>query len=141
VEVRSCLEGDFYLRFDDDGNVVIGRDLLRRFSAGKAAVARILETLQALDTGTKGRKILGPVSCDLERLAIRDDGGWRTLVIGTGKRDRSFDAFEAAVVGVIRQLRGDVHADRHQRRVAPFRLAEATESAASGPTQSRPSAR
>jgi hypothetical protein len=129
IEARSCFEGDFFLRCDAAGNVVLGRDLLRRYRVDEKLVAPIVRALEALDTGGKDRKILGPITCDFERLAIRGESAWRTLVIGTGKRDAGFDAFEAALADLIAATRGPEAAARHQRRVTPFRAAPATESA------------
>jgi hypothetical protein len=120
IETRSCLEGDWFLRFDDEGNVVFGRDLLRRYKVDPKAVAPIREALLAMDTGPRKRRILGPVTCDFERFGVLDDGVWRTLVIGNGKREAPFDGLEAAVIAVIGQARGPAFAEAHRRRIAPF---------------------
>jgi hypothetical protein len=49
-------------------------------------------------------------------------------VIGTGRREPSLEPLEAAVLEVIRITRGQVEADRHARRVAPFQPAGRAES-------------
>jgi hypothetical protein len=135
LEARSCLEGDFFARFDDAGNVVLGRDLLRRYEVDPKVVAPIATALKAMDTGPRRRRIAGPITCDFERLGVLEDGGWRTLVLGTGKRDPALDAMEDAVLDLLRQIRGPGAADAHRRRVAPFRVPEA---APSRPAESAP---
>jgi hypothetical protein len=133
IEVRSCPGGDFYLRFDDAGSVVFGRDLLRTFTVDPKLLDPLRKALRSMDTG-KGRRIIGPVSCDFERLSIRGPSEWRSLVIGAGRHEPSLTGFDAAVVEVVRQARGEALAAEHARRVAPF----APQDAAASRTDSRP---
>jgi HEAT repeat protein len=123
VEARSCPEGDFFLRVDDGNRVVFGRDMLRWFTVDPKLLARVRKGLDAIDTGGKDRKILGPVNCDFERLAVREGTAWRTLVIGNGRREASLDDLEAAILEVVRKTRGEQEAARHARRVTPFGIA------------------
>jgi hypothetical protein len=135
VEVRSCPEGDFYLRCDGEGNVVFGRDLLRRFTVEPKLLDPLRKALDGMDTGGKRRKIVGTVACDFERLGAKDQEGWRTLVVGMGRHDPSLDPVHAAVVEVVRRARGGDLAAEHERRVTPFLPGAAPASRA----ESRPS--
>ncbi len=120
VEVRSCQEGDLYVRLAAGGRVVFGRDQTRAFDLAVEEIAPLVQALAALDTGGKPRKILGPVTCDFERLAVLEKGGWRALVIGTGKRPAALDAFEAALQAVIARTLGAEAAAAQVRRIRPF---------------------
>jgi hypothetical protein len=136
IEVRSCLEGDVFIRVDGAGRVLLGRDLLREFQVDPELTRPIMAALDSMDTGPKGRRILGPVTCDFERLAISDGTGWKRLEIGAGKGETWLPALDSAVAEVLRATRGAPAADAHARRVRPFHGAAPASRPESAPAQS-----
>jgi hypothetical protein len=138
IEVRSCPQGDLYLRFDDEGNVVFGRDLFRRFTVDQKLLDPVRQGLRGLNTDGKPTRILGPVTCDFERLQIRWTGEWRTLVIGMGRHEPSVAPLEAALLEVIRRTRGEEMAAEHVRRMTPFTAPAGSATRADSRADSRP---
>ncbi|HYC77578.1 MAG TPA: HEAT repeat domain-containing protein [Planctomycetota bacterium] len=119
-EVRSCVEGDFYVRFDAEGAVMFGRDRLYPATAAPELLLRMKTALEALDYGPRKKRFLGNIACDFERVGAFVDGGWRILVFGDGKRPPELAAFEADVLELIRATQGPAAADVHRRRIRPF---------------------
>lgn len=73
VEIRSCRNGDMFVRWTDDGTVLVGLDPLRPVRADKEALARLLDGLPEL----AGVETHGTVICDYVRLVVPPpaDGG------------------------------------------------------------------
>ena len=120
VEYRSCVEGDFYLRFNDQGEIVVGRDRLLRITSNPDAVLRLKAILDGFDYGPRGKKVHGPVTCDFERIGAFSGGVWRTAIFGDKKRPADLDAFENSLAELVKTTLGMPAADVHSRRARRF---------------------
>lgn len=119
VEVRSCIEGDLFLRIDGDGRVVAGRDALTTLRIDPEIASGLVTAVGALDLGAKGRRILGPVNCDFIRVA-RGGPTAGSLLVGTGRGDAAVLRVHAATLNVVRAALGPDAEAAHTRRAAPF---------------------
>jgi hypothetical protein len=119
-EVRSCVEGDFYLRFNAEGEAVVGRDLLRPLAPGAASAALLRTTLDTFDYGPRGKKVFGPITCDFERLGVYSSGAWRSAIFGDRKRPAALDAFEQALFDLVKRELGPAAAESHAARARRF---------------------
>lgn len=119
IEYRSCVEGDFYLRFDDQGELVVGRDRLYRSTTSPESVRSLKAILDAYDFGPRGKRVFGPVTCDFERIGVFGGGAWRSAIFGDKKRPADLDAFERSLFELVKKSLGDpaaaVHAERAKR--------------------------
>ncbi len=119
IEVRSCIEGDLFLRVAPDGRLVFGRDALRTFRVEPSLAVAVIDAVAALDLGSKGRRILGPVNCDFIRI-VRGGATPESLLVGTGKGDAAVLRVHTAVVAAIASAVGSEAAAAQARRAGPF---------------------
>jgi hypothetical protein len=119
IEVRSCIEGDLFLRVAPDGRLVFGRDALRTFRVEPSLAVAVIDAVAALDLGSKGRRILGPVNCDFIRIG-RGGATPGSLLVGTGKGDAAVLRVHTAVVFAIASAVGSEAAAAQARRAGPF---------------------
>jgi hypothetical protein len=120
IEVRSCIDGDLYLRFDEEGSVVFGRDRLDAKQVPAELTKSLGLRLGGFDYGARGRAFFHPINCDFERYGVFVDRKWRSVTFGVGRRPASFAPFEEDLLKIVKAAYGPPAAAAHAARAKAF---------------------
>jgi hypothetical protein len=123
IERRSCQRGDFFLRLDKEGNLVLGY-----FTLEKAALTP--EEMKAFQAALdKVKKIdrsvpYGQGGCDFEQYYLRTGDRFEKLWIGLQGRPAAAEPFVRVVTDLVRKKFGERAAEEITRSTDLFRTSE-----------------
>lgn len=105
-ERRSCQRGDFFLRIDREGNLVLGYFTLEKAAlaeAERAALSAALEKVKSVDRSLP----YGSGGCDFEQYYFRSGDKFEKLWIGLRGRPDPAETFVRFLEGLLRKKFGD----------------------------------
>ncbi|HYC78719.1 MAG TPA: HEAT repeat domain-containing protein [Planctomycetota bacterium] len=119
LEVRSCRRGDAFLRLTAEGDLVTGQYDLKAGRIPPALLATLREEIERA-RAVPERPLYGRPGCDFERYYLPDEDGLRRLTVGPEGRPAGLTRLAALLTEALRETQGDVAAEAHLRRTAPF---------------------
>jgi len=122
-ELRSCQRGDFFLRIDMKGNLVLGCFNLERApltAEEEKALTSDLEKVAAVDR----RTLYGRPGCDFELFHLRSGDHFEKLSIGLQGRPDRVEPWIRRVAGLLREKFGEAVATEFREKARLFQAEE-----------------